>query len=534
MTDPFFSSLAIPSRPWRYDDPMNTRIPASAPIMTACLVMLAVFVTLDVLTQQRLVLAILFNVPIALSGLAFSRRFTGGLVIVAVIADALAGWLNARTEGSLDTVSLVNRGLLAASFALVGGMTTALSATSSRLGVLRGEEARARRERDIERVLTAVGGQPSLEGALQRVTESLAAAFGARGVVLVSGGVEEVGLPRITHPTGLAAWPVGTPLPARLIGAGPLEVISTDRAADYGLTANRALIAGFSWSGRAPFLLAVLDPRDEAPQILDDLIPQLSAALERVELSERLERNRLELERRSDMVRDLVYAFSHDLRTPLVANGVNMRLALEGAFGPITDEYRRSLEHGMEANEDLLGLADTLLLVARYESGEVRPREDAVNLEREARAVAVRLENPMREKGVKLKFHAHDDSSVRGSGPELRRVIQNLLENAVRHSPPQSSLEISLEHTADTIRFEVMDRGPGVSRDLEPRLFTRFTGGRAGGGSGLGLYLSKRIIEAHGGRIGHHPRSGGGSVFWFELPVQVATRPLSRTPSETI
>ena len=109
---------------------------------------------------------------------------------------------------------------------------------------------------------------------------------------------------------------------------------------------------------------------------------------------------------------------------------------------------------------------------------------------------------------------------MRGSASDLRRVIQNLLENAVRHSPVNSSLEIQLQDKAGQVRLEIADAGPGVAVDLEPRLFTRFAGGRAGGGSGLGLYLSKRIIESHGGRIGHHPRVGGGSVFWFELPLQ--------------
>ena len=505
--------------------------------MTACLVMFAAFVTADVLTPQRLVVAILLNIPIALSGLVFSRRFTLGLVLAALITDGVAGWLNARADGAFDAVSLANRSLLAASFVLVGWMTTALSVTSSRLGVLRLEEAHARRERDIERVRAAVNGERTLEAALTKVAESLTLALAARGVVLATGGVESFAAPRVAQPQSLAAWPVGSRLPARLVGAGPERVILTEQAADYGLIANRALIAGLSWSGRAPLLLGILEPRDDASAIVENLIAPLSAALERVELFERLERNRLELERRSGVIRDLVYAFSHDLRTPLVANGVNMRLALEGAFGPITDEYRHSLEHGMEANEDVLSLADTLLLVARYESGETRAQDDTVSLEREARAVAVRLENPIRQKGLNLEWKLQEASVVSGSSPDLRRVIQNLLENAVRWSPPQSGIEVNLERTDGSskpglVRLEVADRGPGVNLELEPRLFTRFAGGRAGGGSGLGLYLSRRIIEAHGGRIGYHPREGGGSVFWFELPAVVSPT-MKKTPLGT-
>ncbi len=95
--------------------------------------------------------------------------------------------------------------------------------------------------------------------------------------------------------------------------------------------------------------------------------------------------------------------------------------------------------------------------------------------------------------------------------------MQNLLENAVKYSP-NSEISIALTKQANTVRLEVADQGQGIPIELEPRLFGRFSSGKAGGGTGLGLYLSKRIIEAHGGRIGYHPRVGGGSVFWFELP----------------
>lgn len=498
--------------------PVNARSSIAVPVTVACALMFAAFVTIDVLTPQRLVVAILLNIPIALSGLTFSRRLTIGLVIAAVFTDALAGWLNARSDGSFDGISLANRSLLVASFVLVGWMTVSLSTISGHLDALRLEEARTRRERDRERVLGAVRGERSLDGALEKVIAALAQALGARAALLVSGGVERFQEPRVSFPAGLASWPLGLRLSPKLVGAGPERVIETEQATEYGLTANRALIAGLSWAGRAPLLLAILEPQAEARAILEDLIAPLGAALERVELNERLELNRLELERRSGVIRDLIYAFSHDLRTPLVANGVNMRLALDGAFGPISPEYRRSLELGMEANEDVLALADTLLLVARYESGEVRTRDELVNLGREAQSVAARLETPMRERNLKLDWRVALEVSVRGSALDLRRVIQNLLENAVKWSPEGSEIELRLERIAETVRFEVGDRGPGVSADLEPRLFTRFAGGRAGGGSGLGLYLARRIVETHGGQIGYHPRVGGGSVFWLTLP----------------
>lgn len=489
------------------------------PIVITCLLMFGAFVTVDLLTPQHLVVAILLNIPIALSGLAFSNRFTLVLAMGAIAANVLAGWLNALHGGGADSVSLWNRALLAASFILVGGMTINLSRTSSRLGALRIEEARARRERDRERVLAAVGVERSLTGALQRTAESLTAALEARGVVFASSDAERFTRPRVAHPANLVAWPVNTSLPSGLVGTGPTGLTVTEHPAEFGLTANRALITGLGWGGRTPLLLAVLDPGADAAATLEDLCPLLGAALERIELNERLEIGRLELERRSAVIRDLVYAFSHDLRTPITANVVNMKLALEGAYGSFPDEYRKALENGILANEDLLSLADELLLVARYEGSEARTMTETLALAQEAKRVSARLENAMRERQVVLEWHLVNIGIVRGDAGDLRRTVQNLLENAVKWSPQGGTVEVRLEAVGQRVRLEVADRGPGVPTDLEPRLFTRFTGSRAGGGSGLGLYLSKRIIEAHGGQIGYRPRPGGGSLFWFELPM---------------
>ena len=114
-------------------------------VTVTCVVMLVAIFALDVLTPQRLVAAILLNIPIALSGLAYQRRLTLGLVVSAIVADIIAGVLNARNEAGFDMISLINRALLAASFALVGAMTVMLSQTSSRLEAARVQAQRVRR-----------------------------------------------------------------------------------------------------------------------------------------------------------------------------------------------------------------------------------------------------------------------------------------------------------------------------------------------------------------------------------------------------
>jgi signal transduction histidine kinase len=476
-------------------------------VLSSLLLFCAIF-TLDFLTPQRLVVAILLNIPIALSGLTLKRRFIVGMVLAALTANAFVGWHNATTEGGLDSNSL-----LAASFLLVGVMTIQLTQFSSRLELAKLEEQRLRRERDRERLM-AIGQASSVESAIQQAAQVLCECCEARAAVLCSSNLTTFAAPRASFPSSLTAWAIGATLPQQLHGAPPLEPLQTDNPAQYALSANHATLAGFEWAGHAPMLLALLEPQHT--EHLRDLLPTLRAALERAELTERLAKNRHELERRSEVIRDLVYAFSHDLRTPLVANGVNMRLALEGAFGELPADYCRTLQNGIEANEDLLGLADSLLLVAKFESDISPVSPVPVDLENAARSSAARL--PHRQ----FAWQVAGQPEVLGSPADLRRVVQNLLENAAKYSPENAPIEVLLRADHDTVRLEVADRGQGVPTELEPRLFLRFSSGKVGGGTGLGLYLAKRICQAHGGRIGYHPRVGGGSVFWLEFPKAVA------------
>lgn len=254
------------------------------------------------------------------------------------------------------------------------------------------------------------------------------------------------------------------------------------------------------------------------------MLRDLGSLLERARLLENLERQRTELARRNGVIRDLVYAFSHDLRTPLIANAMNMRLALEGAYGELSDEYKSVLHNGLSANEDLLELADSLLLVARIESGENLESPQTVDLATLLRQTLERLKPLIQEKTVKLVLAAPNEFRALGRATELRRVFQNLLDNAVKFSPPGGIVEITLSRddsdlSAQGAILSVCDSGHGVAEAVLPRLFERFSHGRAGGGSGLGLYLSKQIVAGHGGEIRYTPRELGGSCFTVWLPL---------------
>lgn len=225
---------------------------------------------------------------------------------------------------------------------------------------------------------------------------------------------------------------------------------------------------------------------------------------------------------RNQQLEDLICALSHDLRTPLLATRNTLRPMLNGAFGSVSDTWREILEEYTQANEDLLKLVDTLLDVSRYEAGG----ENNLNWEAlDWQKICVQAINNIsaiqqRSYPPTLKIASLLPTTY-GDQLEIQRVVQNLLDNAVRVSEPNSPIEIEITLLGvDKITVSVCDKGPGIAPHEKEKLFHRFIQGRNRRGKvGLGLYLCRQIVQAHGGTINVESKLGEGSTFWFTLPV---------------
>lgn len=128
-----------------------------------------------------------------------------------------------------------------------------------------------------------------------------------------------------------------------------------------------------------------------------------------------------------------------------------------------------------------------------------------------------------RKKGIKVINEMPDDVAMRwpvdGEQSKLQRIFFNLLENALRYSPPEGKIRLTVEGDENHARLSVADDGPGVPEDAASKIFGRFSSDRRGGGKGgLGLYFAKLMIDRWGGRIGYEKAENGGARFWFELP----------------
>jgi signal transduction histidine kinase len=495
-------------------------------ITVTSVLLLVVGFILDLVTPQALVMAITYNIPIAIAGLRLSKRFSYGMVAAALVANVVAGLVNA-TQGNYDMVAVLNRVLSALSFLLVGYMTLELSRITTRLTTLGFEQARTEREDALRKFLAEVSGPLRTGNFLERTVNELRTLLHADAVAIVGLSQNRFALPRVTSPESSSLGVLGDIAPW-IVAATPTRDMPTLSA-----RVDTDLMTVGRWHREQAHDLVVIArrPKVKKPElVLGEALRNLEPLFERAKLLENIDEQNSELARRNTVIRDLVYAFSHDIRTPLMANAMNMKQALGGAFGELSEEYKHILHNGLSANEDLLDLADSLLLLARYESGETPPQFETLDVVKLLNDTAAHLQSHLQEKHQHLEVEAPPRLNLLGRPSELRRVLQNLLGNAIKFSSNGATIEVKLYRhemstSAQGVRLEVLDKGPGIPAEQQERLFQRFSSGKAGGGIGLGLYLAKQIVEAHGGNIRYEVREGGGSRFvvWLPLAAEVVT-----------
>ena len=264
----------------------------------------------------------------------------------------------------------------------------------------------------------------------------------------------------------------------------------------------------------------------DAPERLHELetfASQTALAIERARLAEEAQEAQVQAE--SERLRNsLLTSVSHDLRTPLTTISGSLSTVLEG--GPrLGDEARRELlDSAHEEAERLNRLVSNLLEMTRIDSGALQPKKEWHALEEVVGAALQRLRRRLGQRVVTTRMPA-DLPLVPMDDVLIEQVLVNLLDNAIKYTPPDSPIAIMATATDQAITVEVADRGRGLPPGEETRIFERFYRARPTPSAepGLGLAICKAIVEAHGGRIWAHNVPGGGVAFFFTLP-------LSRSP----
>jgi signal transduction histidine kinase len=263
--------------------------------------------------------------------------------------------------------------------------------------------------------------------------------------------------------------------------------------------------------------LAEINPRDLSRRLplpaiqdeLDRLIRAINALLERVERASAVERR-------------FAADAAHELRTPLAVLRTEIEVALR--CERTAPEYQRALNAALHEATGVCAMADDLLAMTRLDH-EMSLGGEPVDLRGLTEEVLDTIEPLISEKSLKIENNLSAAVKVQGNRDHLRRVVINLLDNALKFTPEGGRIAVTLESVDGRVNLRVADTGPGINeRDL-PFIFERFFRGRNGHsepGKGLGLSLCREIVELHGGKIAASNQSGGGAEFVVVLP---ASRP---------
>lgn len=282
----------------------------------------------------------------------------------------------------------------------------------------------------------------------------------------------------------------------------PLRLVTKDHQQE-----TRELLISNRYGHKVPVMLSAFALKDEQDVplggviIIRDLTPV----------------KRLEKERQH-----LVNMFAHDLKTPVVGMAGLVQRLVGGKAGPLSAPQRAYLTTIAWEMQRLEELINNFLEFARLDLRLLTPLPSAMQVEKECQEV-VTIMRPLAEaKSMKLKVDFPPEVLVLYADPLLfHRVLENLLGNAIKYSPPHTEVVLTVKKEGPEVWFGVKDQGPGIPREDLAHLFEIYYRGAEAEkqpGFGLGLATVKRIIDAHRGRIGVDTAAGQGSTFWFTLP----------------
>jgi len=286
--------------------------------------------------------------------------------------------------------------------------------------------------------------------------------------------------------------------------------------------ARRAMRPISSLTATAREIAETGDPSSHMPQSrADDEVGELAMTLEQMLRS--LDAARSERETALKRQREFVADASHELRTPLTSILANLELLQASLEETRLEDERAMVDSALRSSGRMSRLVGDLLLLARADAGRIGARTRC-DLAEVASHAAAEVAPTIGER--ELRIENERPLPVDGNPDELHRMILNLLDNAVRHTPAGSKIELQLRAEGSNAVVEVADDGPGVPPELREQIFERFVRGEGpadtavGGGSGLGLAIVSAVAASHGGNAEVGESELGGALFRARLPLR--------------
>ena len=244
-------------------------------------------------------------------------------------------------------------------------------------------------------------------------------------------------------------------------------------------------------------------------------------------MNDELQRLYKALETTSKHKSDFLANMSHELRTPLNAIIGFSQVLREGISGDINAKQEEYLDDILTSANHLLALINDVLDLSKVEAGQVELQIATFSLQEALERGVSMVRERATQDGVQVTLHANGSlDTVTGDERRIRQVIFNLLSNAVKFAPAGGQVDVKTTQSSSEVTVSVADTGPGIAAQDLDRIFEEFqqtdVGASQSEGTGLGLALSKRFVEMHGGRIWCDSELGKGSTFWFTLPLRTA------------
>jgi signal transduction histidine kinase len=254
-------------------------------------------------------------------------------------------------------------------------------------------------------------------------------------------------------------------------------------------------------------------------QKVDERTQELAATLEQLDEKSR------ELETASRHKSQFLANMSHELRTPLNAILGFSQLLRGEVYGDLNEKQEEYLDDILTSAGHLLALINDILDLSKVEAGQIELEVAPFSLREALERGVVMVRERATKDGVCVALEAYPEADiVSGDERRVRQVIFNLLSNAVKFTPHGGTVDVSAVRVNGEVRVSVADTGPGIAPEDHDRIFEEFQQTDAGAaqreGTGLGLALSKRLVELHGGRIWVDSELGKGSTFVFTLPAR--------------
>ena len=302
-------------------------------------------------------------------------------------------------------------------------------------------------------------------------------------------------------------------LGAGVLGGTLLALLAGLAVADRAMRPIKAL------TGLARQITSTRDPSKRIPvPAADDEVGELARTMDG--MLQALDEARSEREQSLERQREFVADASHELRTPLTSIQANLELLQVEGTG--SEEDRHAVDSALSSTKRMSGLVSDLLLLARADAGRQVARTE-IDLGGIAAGALEEVQPLAGER--RLESHLEGPLPMNGNPDELHRMVRNLLENAVRHTPEKTTVELTARRDGNEALLEVIDDGPGIPSGIEQQVFDRFVRGDGpadtvgGGGSGLGLAIVRAVAEAHGGSVDAGKSTYGGARISVRLPL---------------